>query len=580
MSKATMVISVILLVVMCSFVLCGCIPDNSGLPNADNPNENKKPIVNEPSDDNPSTDEPKPNDPATDDKPKSEYVSRVMSLPSGKTYLEVDGKPFAIRGGQIRIDGLQNRSDSFKNAIDPLTYDEIEVYFAKAKKCGLNTVELAMEWSKIELSKDVYDFTHVDKLLAMANKYGLKCEFLWFSTNMCGDTHTFPIPSYIYEDEQTYPRLQAKNVWWSHMYGQLFYLVLNSPALMQREALVLTKLMEHVYEWNEQNGSKNPLIGMQIHNESDGLLRWRLEQKELKLNGVDLTPEQVWQMTLEALDNAGKAVKSSKYRIYTRCNMTVSYGVDEFPQHMGHNLSPLDILALDGIDIIGDDPYVTSPTLINDIIGKYSVNGNYPHVAENMGNYASSPSMFLTTYQAGGSYMFYDLATPQYFIQLNGGGSYQMDQGLLNPDFSYKAHTEETIRIINGIAAMDSVLPLVASADFAAFNVLKETNQQQLTQTINTSSISLTYTTEKGGVAFAIEYEGYVYLYSTQDCKFTINNADFVYKAEIGRFDGFDFSLDSEKYINPTIALEACKLHRIKIRNVNEQVTSTTCDFV
>lgn len=567
MKKLTMTLSVILLVILCCFSLCGCFTGNPAQPPAGGNGDN-------------DGDDPSNNDPPADDKPKNDYVSRVISLPSGKTYLEVDGKPFAIRGGQIRIDGLQNRSDSFTGAIAPLTYDEIEAYFAKAKECGLNTVELSLEWSKVETSKDVYDFSHVDKLLAMANKYGLKCEFLWFSTNMCGDTHTFPIPAYIYEDEQTYPRIQANATWWSHMYGQLFYLVLNNPALMEREALVLSKLMEHVYEWNRSNGEKNPLIGMQIHNESDGLLRWRLEQRELKLDGADLTPERLWQITLDALDNAGKAVKNSKYKIYTRCNMTVSYGVNEFPQFSGKGLSPLDVLALDGIDIIGDDPYVTSPVMINDIINKYSVNGNYPHVAENMGNYASSPALFLTAYQAGGSYMFYDLATPQYFVQLNGGSSYQMDQGLLNPDLSYKAHTAETVRIINGIAAMDSVLPLVPSCDFAAFNVLKEEAQKQLTQTVNTSSLSLTYSTENGGVAFAIEYEGYLYLYTTQDCTFTVNNADFVFKAETGKFNGMEFVTDGEKYINPVIEAEAGKLHRIKIRNVNEQVTSTTCDFV
>ena len=41
---------------------------------------------------------------------KSEYVSRVRTLENGRTYLEVDGKPYAIRGAQVRIDGLYNRS--------------------------------------------------------------------------------------------------------------------------------------------------------------------------------------------------------------------------------------------------------------------------------------------------------------------------------------------------------------------------------------------------------------------------------------------------------------------------------------
>lgn len=554
-------IILILAVVMCASFLCSCVSQN----------------ITSSGDISDKTD----NDDISDENiSKTQYVSRVMTLSSGKTYLEVDGKPFAIRGAQIRIDGLQNRSDSFEGAIAPLTYDEIEKYFAKAKECGMNTVELAMEWSKIEVSKDVYDFTHVDKLLAMANKYDLKCEFLWYSTNMCGDSHTFPLPDYIFEDEETYPRFEAEGTGWSHMYGQLFYLVLNNPSLMQRESLMLTKLMQHVYAWNTQNGKKNPLIGIQIHNEADGLLRWRLQQKNLKLNGESVSPEELWKITLDALDNAGKAVKNSDYKIYTRCNMTVTYGVDEFPQYAGYGLSPLDVLELEGIDIIGDDPYVSDPKTINDTIKKYSVKDNYPHISENMGNYTSSAALFLTAYQAGGSYMFYDLATPQYFIQLNGSGNYQMNQGLLNPDFSYKTHTAQTICIINGIAAMGSVLPLVSSENFAAFNVLSEVAETELTQQINTSSLSITYSTENGGVAFAIEYNGYIYLYTTENCDFSINNAEYTFKAEIGSFCYDEFTVESEKYIGTSITIEAGKLHRIKIRNVIEQVKSTTCDYV
>ena len=510
---------------------------------------------------------------------KSEYVSRVRTLENGRTYLEVDGKPYAIRGAQVRIDGLYNRSQSFPNAVPPLTDKEIEQYFSKAKELGINTLELALEWKQIEKTKDNYDFALVDKLLGFTNKYGLKCEFLWFSTNMCGYSHSFTVPDYICSDSETYPVFESSK-FYTHMYGNVFHLVLNNENLMQREKLVLEKLMAHVSEWNRQNGEKNPLIGIQVHNESDGLLRWKLEQDSIKEDGAPADPKKIWQMTLDALDNAGKAVKSSDYKIYTRCNMTTSYNVGEFPQWQGKGFSPLDVLELEGIDIIGDDPYVTSPVAINDIVRAYSVNGNYPHIAENMGNYSSCPSMFLTAYQAGGSYMFYDLATPVYFVQINGNSSYQMDQGVYNPDFTDKPHTAQTRSIIRGIAAMDSVLPLVESCDFAAFNVLTEIPLERRTQTVNTSNISLTYRTENGGVAFAIEREGYVYLYSTKDCKFTVNNADITLKAEIGHFGNDGFVVEEEAYINPEISVSADKLYRIKIRKINEAVVSTANDNV
>lgn len=510
-------------------------------------------------------------------------VSCLKQTESGKVYLEVDGNPYSMIGAQLRVDGLLNRHfDFFPNANPALTYEEIEEYFKKAKEVGINTLGLSLDWRRIEVAKDVYEFTLVDKLLEMANKYDLKCEFLWFSTNMCGDTHSFQIPDYIFDDEETYSRYEANSYSESGMYGKYIWLVLNDPDLMEREALVLEKLMNHIYEWNLANGSKNPLIGMQIHNESDGLLRWRLVQKELKYNGVDVTPEELWQVTLDALDNAGKAVKRGKYKIYTRCNMTVSYGVNEFPQWIGKNLSPLDVIALEGIDMVGDDPYVEDPKIINKSVKSYSVNGNYPHIAENMGNYASSPSLFLTAYQAGGSYIFYDFATPEYFVYMNkvNNSSYQMDQGLLNPDLSFKTHTQNTLDILNGIKRMGNILPLIDNTNFIAFNVLNSFPETNLSQIICTENLRIKYETSEGGIAFAIEHEEYVYLYSTKDCKMTIENASFIYKADIGYFDGMEYVIEKSETVNPVIGVKGLNLYRIKIRNINEEVTSTSNEYV
>lgn len=69
-------------------------------------------------------------------------VSRICTLDSGKTYLEVDGKPFAIRGAQIRTDALVNRAPEFENALPAATYEEIDGYFAAAAELGFNTVEI------------------------------------------------------------------------------------------------------------------------------------------------------------------------------------------------------------------------------------------------------------------------------------------------------------------------------------------------------------------------------------------------------------------------------------------------------
>lgn len=494
-----------------------------------------------------------------------EPVSRICKTESGKTYLEVDGRPFAIVGGQVRVDGWYNRSESFPDAMPPIDAAEEEKYFEKANELGLNTLELALEWSRIEKAKDVYDFALVDRLLGYCNKYGLKCEFLWFSTNMCGDTHSFTLPDYIYSDSETYPRLEG-GTYWSHMYGDTFHLVLNNENLMQREKLVLEKLMAHVDEWNIANGEKNPLIGIQVHNESDGLVRWRIDQSKLKIDGRAATQRELWQMTLDALDNAGKAIKSADYKIYTRCNMTTSYSMNEYAQCEGTGISPKDVLALDGIDMVGDDPYITSPAAIAQVVEKYSAEGNYPHIAENMGNYPSSPSMLLATYAAGGAYMFYDLATPRYFIQINGNGSYQMDQGILNPDFTYKAHTALAKDIIKGIRAMGDILPVVEKGSFAAFNIETELPVANYEKTLSAGGIDFTLDMQEAGLAFAAVHDGYMYLYATENAAFKAGTG-YVLKAETGAQTNGEWVKDGETFINPTgITVEKCKLYRIKLR--------------
>lgn len=507
---------------------------------------------------------------------KNHPVSRIVRLNDQKTYLEVDGKPFTMIGAQIRIDGLMNRDENKINAPQALSYEQMRPYFAKAKECGINTLQLPLDWKDIEPIKDQYDFTQVEALLQLSNEFDLKCEFLWFSTNMCGDSHSFHLPDYIFYHPEEYPHLQAQSPYYSSMYGDVSYLVLNHPSLLQREAKVLRKIMDFVDQYNQTHDYKNPLIGFQIHNEPDGLLRWRLKQQSLSFQDKVLTPEEIWTMTLEALDNAGQAVKSSSYQIYTRCNMTTTLNVNPFAQFENKTFSPLDVLSLPGIDMIGDDPYNTSPRIIHQTIQSYQINGNYPHIAENMGDYENSPSLFLAAYQAGGCYLFYDFATPSYFIYLNQGSTYHMDQGLLQPDLSEKPHTTQTVSVIKGIGKIGSLIPLINSDDFAVFNVASTYPQADFTQTISTSTLRLTYTSRKAGVAFAITDEEYVYLYSNEDASFVIENATHLYKADIGYFRQDEFIIEQSEIINPQIEIKKDQLYRIKIRTYLETVESTT----
>ncbi len=493
-------------------------------------------------------------------------VSEIKHTKDGKAYVSYLGHPFVIIGGQIRLDGLMNRGTGIHTPPQgsplALDYDQIERYFYEAKKFGINTVEVPIEWSRLEIEENVYDFTHLNKILNIVNKYELKLEILWFSTNMVGDSHSFHLPDYIWDDEERFPRMKAKiddtfiDSYFSWMYGHVGHLVLDTPLLMEKERTMIEKMMTYIDQWNHENGRHYPVISVQVHNEPDGLLRWRVDQKNLHLDGEKVSKERVWEMILNALDNAGKAVKSSEYTIFTRTNMTVSLGVGKFPQ--APFASPLDVLALEGIDIVGDDPYVEEPAIIKDTIKSYSVEKNYPHIAENMGHYASTPSMMLQAYQAGGSYALYDFVTPKFFTWMNTyyNSTYQMDQGVLHDNFEDKPHSELTRRVITGIQKGAYLFAMQPIERIYAFNIQTKLPLLEKTESVSINDLQLTIRTSEGALGFVImDDENNLYVYGTHEMYIKLEGknispfANIGYMNKIGEFMITDKLYPSGEYL-------------------------------
>lgn len=106
-------------------------------------------------------------------------VSKLVTE-NNKTYVSVDGKPFPFLGAQIRLDALLN--------CDKMTINEVENYFKKAQELGLNCVQIPISWNMVEPKENKYDYSIVNSILQFVNKYNLKMELLWFSTNMVGDS--------------------------------------------------------------------------------------------------------------------------------------------------------------------------------------------------------------------------------------------------------------------------------------------------------------------------------------------------------------------------------------------------------
>ena len=187
-------------------------------------------------------------------------------------------------------------------------------------------------------------------------------------------------------------------------------MILDDEWILERETKAITALFNHIRYWDSQNGDKHPVISAQIHNEPDALMRWRIDQKDLKYrDGTPLSKEKAWTMITNALNTVGKAVKNSSYRVVTRVNLIYGDGINPFPE--ATNARPKDVFDLQGIDFIGVDAYKDNVKhLKNEVMAYASIAGNYALVAENKGSYANSPSLILTSFALGGGYDIYDLS--------------------------------------------------------------------------------------------------------------------------------------------------------------------------
>ena len=499
----------------------------------------------------------------------NKVVSKINYLDNGRAIYEVRGKVMTYIGAQVRYDGLTNRGEGEHfdpNAPLPLTKEEIKEYFVEAKKFGLNVLAISLDWRDLEKEKDVFTFDEIDMLMDLAQETDMKFEILWFSTNMCGDLHSFHIPDYIFDDDETYPKMIPNSGNYSGMYGyRTKYIVLDNPNLLEREYNAVKLLMNHIADYNTQKGYDYPVIGMQIHNESDGLLRWRYDQKEITLNGERVSKERLWEMTLNALNNVGMAVKDSNYVVVTRCNMTTSYGTSPFPQ--ADFACPWDVYNLEGVDIIGDDPYTENTETFAKLINEYSENGNYAHVAENMGDYPMTDSYILKTVTNGGGYLIYDFATPEFFNYLNRGASYRMDQGIVNSDFTFKAHSQNAKDVISIINKAGYPLFTSLKEDMYSFNTGNIRNNEEVEE-FTLRDVSYKMSTNTNGIGYVLKYDKGILVSCTSSAILEVlSGANMPKTAYEVSFDYNEMVKLNKVYpVENKITLEGLKLYYIPLK--------------
>ena len=131
-----------------------------------------------------------------------------------------------------------------------LPYDRVEEDMKMMVEAGMNTIRIAEStWSTLEPHDGVFDFTHVDKMLDAAKKYGL---------SVIIGTPTYAIPTWLYKK---YPDILTITKDGPSLYGHRQNMDITHPGYLEHSERIIRKLIEHVC-------SEPHVIGYQLDNET------------------------------------------------------------------------------------------------------------------------------------------------------------------------------------------------------------------------------------------------------------------------------------------------------------------------
>ena len=373
----------------------------------------------------------------------------------------------------------------------------------------------------------------------------MKLELLWYGSYMCGYSVEGYIPDYVVSDNVTYPELKPEAAYQGWL-GKQYYLDPGTPALVEREAKALGAMMDALSEYDREHGKRHTVIGIQIENEPD-----MLATRHNSAHGY--SPEQLWPDLIRLLDRLGQVVKDSPYECYTRVNQTTTYS--------DYNARAAEIAATEGIDYVGVDPYEN--TLYNiELKLKWLMNipGNYPHIAENGGEYANNDVLMMKAISLGCGYQIFEVVTtPHEYLQ-----DWTL-RGIYNPDFSFKPHTQLIIDAFGILRGGWVDLACADAGNIAGFNVTDDNGLKETSASGRTRSAGITWSTSSRGIAYAVENAGHITAASTRDDAMTFDGIS-ISRVETGRY-GIDRNWVTEDVIDVSgnkLDMEPGKVYRIE----------------
>lgn len=191
--------------------------------------------------------------------PVSSNLRSHFEAVNGRKVWFVDGLPFTALGAETE----------WENIVYPHYRKTLGVYdytYPAAAAMHMNMLKVPVKWSQVEPAEGQFDFSYVDHIRKMAERYHLKIALDWFGHYASGQGTLYSdkqglmyAPLWVIDDPARFPRAvdAAGNV---HQDAASY----ASPAIVRAEATAFAALMRHIRAVDSRT---NTIIGIQVENE-------------------------------------------------------------------------------------------------------------------------------------------------------------------------------------------------------------------------------------------------------------------------------------------------------------------------
>ncbi|WP_079129266.1 DUF4978 domain-containing protein [Streptomyces qaidamensis] len=450
-----------------------------------------------------------------------------------KITLMVDDKPFYHSGVQFRY---EKHKYTFG-----WTDAQLKPVLGMIRDDGFTVVNIPIWWSQVETSKDVFDWTDIDKYLAWCGEFGIKLELLWFSHESTGSSLAARMPAYVMNDYQAVVRSDGTKL---TLNGSPL-LDKTDPNMLAREKHVLGQLMAHIASVD----TAHTLIGVQVLNEPNvakqqggqSIDRSYSTYSTNLWNSGGYTDATKFRkdVLLNYLTQLGQVIKQSNHSVYTRTNIAGSG--DTVP------VAENEVLRSQGtatIDFFGKDPYTTGlDTLYN--YGRDAVwaqGKNFPMIMENFGGTPAADVEKFNAIAGNTAHNLYAALDPDSSTGSSNHGLYSY-----NPTtkvVTRKAVSDKVARLNHVLNKIHRDLASKTPVERGGSN-LQTFNRSATASTTTTKPVGgadITFTTSSGAQAFGVRRGAAEFAFTTTtQATFTLpGTIGVVRSVEAGRYDAND----------------------------------------